>query len=220
MELTANPLLTATAPASPVVNPAVIAVATIKRAINYGNIAELRQENAEKAIAELKQDGMEIFGLTRGQFSLSDLLKATLIKTGPAELAISTWTAAHADVERMMNLLKNGLITDCKWLVDHTFVRRVPALTAQIRQQFGDDAIRVTKTHAKFATITNESWQVAIRSSMNLNQNPRLESFQIGHDPVLCKFLNNALADIWRRQERSLQDASSNQQTQWWKEYE
>jgi len=220
MELTANPLLRKSAPPPPVVDPAIIAVATVKRPINHGNIAELRKENAETAIAELKQDGMEIFGLTRGQFSLSDLLEATLIKTGPANLAISTWTAAHADVERMMNLLKNGLITNCKWLVDQTFVRRVPALAAQIRQKFGDDAIRVTKTHAKFATITNENWEIAIRSSMNLNQNPRLESFQIGHDPMLCKFLNNALADIWKRQERSLQDASSNQQSQWWKEYE
>lgn len=216
MNTTANPLLTNYAPPAPVADPAVITVATIKRPIKYGNIAELRQENATAAIAELTRDGMEIFGLTRGQFSLSDLLEAALIKTGPAALAISTWTTAHTDVERMMSLLKNGLITNCRWLVDQTFVRRVPALAAQIRQQFGDDAIRVTKTHAKFATITNENWQIAIRSSMNLNQNPQLESFQIGHDPLLCTFLNNALADIWQRQDRSLQDASSNQQSQWW----
>ena len=77
-------------------------------------------------------------------------------------------------------------------------------------------AVRVTKTHAKFATIVNNEWQVAIRSSMNLNQNPRLESFQVGHDPELCDFLSAALDDIWSRQDRRLQDASSTEQTAWW----
>lgn len=176
----------------------------------------LRRESAAEAVAHLERDGMELFGLTRGQFSLTDLLQAVLTRTGPAALSISTWTAAHADVETMMGLLSSGQITSCRWLVDQTFVRRVPALAAQIRRQFGDDCIRVTKTHAKFCTIVNQSWQVALRSSMNLNQNPRLESFQIGHDPELCAFLDAALDDIWQRQDRQLQDGSSSEQTAWW----
>ncbi len=176
----------------------------------------LKRETAAAAIDGLQRDGMELFGLTRGQFSLVDLLQAVLERTGPAELSISTWTASHTDVETMQELLSSGRITGCRWLVDQTFVRRVPALAAQIRRQFGDDAIRVTKTHAKFCTIINAEWQVAIRSSMNLNQNPRLESFQLGHDPELCKFLTAALDDIWRRQDRSLQDGSSSEQSRWW----
>ena len=215
MELTANPLLFDWAP--PVADPGVIQKATIKRPIAQRKRLEvLRQQSAAEAVADLERDGMELFGLTRGQFSLADLLVATLGKTGPAALSISTWTAAHADVERMMGLLESGQITGCRFLVDQTFVRRVPALAAQIRKLFGDDAIRVTKTHAKFATIVNNEWQVAIRSSMNLNQNPRLESFQLGHDPELCAFLSAALDDIWSRQDRRLQDASSTEQTAWW----
>jgi hypothetical protein len=175
-----------------------------------------KRESAGEAIEGLQRDGMELFGLTRGQFSLTDLLQAVLTKTGPAMLSISTWTASHADVETMQALLNSGQITGCRWLVDQTFVRRVPALAAQIRRQFGDDAIRVTKTHAKFCTIINAEWQVALRSSMNLNQNPRLESFQLGHDPELCAFLTAALDDIWRRQDRSLQDGSSSDQSRWW----
>ena len=178
--------------------------------------ALLKRESAAEAIDGLQRDGMELFGLTRGQFSLTDLLQAVLAKTGPAELSISTWTAASADVLTMQELLNSGRITGCRWLVDQTFVRRVPALAAQIRRQFGDDAIRVTKTHAKFCTVINAEWQVALRSSMNLNQNPRLESFQLGHDPELCKFLTAALDDIWRRQDRRLQDASSSEQSRWW----
>jgi hypothetical protein len=215
MELTANPLLFDWAP--PVADPGVIQKATIKRPIAQRKRLEMmRQQSAAEAVADLERDGMELFGLTRGQFSLADLLVATLDKTGPAALSISTWTAAATDIQRMMELLEGGQISSCRWLVDQTFVRRVPALAAQIRKLFGDDAIRVTKTHAKFATIVNNEWQVAIRSSMNLNQNPRLESFQVGHDPELCDFLSAALDDIWSRQDRRLQDASSTEQTAWW----
>lgn len=216
LHLPTNPLLNDSGP--PVVDPAVITLPTVLRPIARKSIALLRKENAATAVAALDRDGLELFGLTRGQFSLSDLLEAILVKTGPAELGISTWTAAHSDVERMMALLQSGKITACRWLVDHTFVRRCPALTQQIRNLFGDDAIRVTKTHAKFCTIVNSEWQVALRSSMNLNQNPRLESFQVGHDPELCTFLANALDDIWRRQDRRLQDGSSSAVTEWWNE--
>ncbi len=214
MDIAVNPLLFEAA--APVVNPAVIQVPTKWHPIRRKSTALLKRETAAKAIEGLQRDGMELFGLTRGQFSLTDLLQAVLAKTGPAELSISTWTAASADVLTMQELLNSGQITGCRWLVDQTFVRRVPALAAQIRRQFGDDAIRVTKTHAKFCTVINAEWQVAIRSSMNLNQNPRLESFQLGHDPELCAFLTAALDDIWRRQDRSLQDGSSSDQSRWW----
>ncbi len=214
MDIAPNPLLFEAA--APVVDPAVIQVPTRWHPIRRKSTAMLKRETAAAAIDGLQRDGMELFGLTRGQFSLVDLLQAVLERTGPAELSISTWTASHTDVETMQELLSSGRITGCRWLVDQTFVRRVPALAAQIRRQFGDDAIRVTKTHAKFCTIINAEWQVAIRSSMNLNQNPRLESFQLGHDPELCKFLTAALDDIWRRQDRSLQDGSSSEQSRWW----
>ncbi len=101
-------------------------------------------------------------------------------------------------------------------MVDVTFVRRVPQLVGQIRKDFGEDAIRVTKTHAKFATIANKSWKVAIRSSMNLNQNPRMESYEIGHDPQLCAWLERVLSDVWASQPRRLADASHGEQMQWW----
>jgi hypothetical protein len=210
-----NPLLRDSAP--PVVDPMAVSTPVLKRRIPANRIIsdQRRAQSAADAIAGLERDGTELIGLTRGQFSLSDLIEAILDKTGPANLSISTWTAAHSSVATMLQLLQSGRITSCRWLVDVTFVRRVPQLVAQIRKDFSDDAIRVTKTHAKFATIANESWQVAIRSSMNLNQNPRMESYEIGHDPELCAWLEQVLSDVWANQPRRLADASHSDQTQW-----
>jgi hypothetical protein len=213
-----NPLLRP--PPDPVADCCSVEPATIKRRIPAKRLIQdaRRLESAAVAVAHLDRDGTELVGLTRGQFSLSDLIAAILDRTGPAALGISTWTAAHADVSRMMDLLETGRIVKCRWLVDLTFVRRCPALAQQIRQQFGADAIRVTRTHAKFGTITNAEWQIALRSSMNLNQNPRLESFEVGHDPALCEFLNNALDQIWQRQPRHIADPETPLRavTRWW----
>ena len=211
----ANPLL-ASDP-DPVVDPAVIRQAVIKRPIPKREIMDLRRiQSATEAVAGLERDGMELFGLTKGQFSLTDMIEAILEKTGPADLSISTWTAANGDVTRMLELLNSGAIRSCRWLVDLTFMRRCPQLTAEIRAKFGADAIRVTKTHAKFCTITNNDWQIALRSSMNLNQNPRMESFQVGHDPVLCQFLSEVLDDVWKRQNKGIADLSSKEMAGWW----
>ena len=210
-----NPLLVASAP--PVVDPLVISTPVVRRKIPASRKIEdqRRAASAAAVVAQLERDGSELVGLTRGQFSLTELVEAVLAKTGPTELSVSTWTAASASVEAMLRLLQTGQITGCRWLVDVTFTRRVPALAAEIRRQFGNDAIRVTRTHAKFVTVVNQEWQVAIRSSMNLNQNPRMESYEMGHDPELCNWLVGVLDDVWAKQSRRMAEASHTDQTKW-----
>lgn len=210
-----NPLLVASAP--PVVDPLVISTPVMRRRIPASRVIEdqRRAAGAAAVVAQLERDGTELVGLTRGQYSLCDLVEAVLARTGPAQLGISTWTAASASVEAMLRLLQSGQITGCRWLVDLTFMRRCPQLTAEIRKQFGGDAIRVTRTHAKFVTVVNQEWQVAIRSSMNLNQNPRMESYEMGHDPELCNWLVGVMDDVWAKQSRRMADSSHTEQTQW-----
>lgn len=183
----------------------------------YRNIRDLRRkESAAEAVAGLDLDGREIFGLTKGQFSMIDLLDAVLTRTGPAAVAISTWTAANTDVSATLDMIASGRITRARWLVDLTFVRRCPQLAGRIREAFGADAIRVTRNHAKFAVLTNDRWRVVIRTSMNLNHNPRLEDFTVAHDPTLADFLLAALDDVWKTQKRTLADGHHSNLTTWW----
>ena len=183
----------------------------------YRDIRDLRRkQSATEAIAGLDLDGREIFGLTKGQFSLIDLIEATLDTIGPAALSISTWTAANTDVSTALSLVASGRITAARWLVDLTFVRRCPQLAARIREAFGADAVRVTKNHAKFSVLHNQTWKVVIRTSMNLNHNPRLEDFTIAHDPQLAAFLEQTLDDLWASQRRTLADGHHAALTDWW----
>lgn len=145
-------------------------------------------EVAADALGEIAHD-CEIFGLTMGQFSLVDIIDHCLKATGPADVVISTWTAAGADMDFALSLLANGAIKSLRFVVDFSFPRRKPQYCAALRERFGDSAIRVTKSHAKFVTIENADWALVIRSSMNLNENRRLESFEISDDRAMAGYL-------------------------------
>lgn len=57
------------------------------------NVSALAGESARSTIGKLRKR-CEMFGFTKGQFSLIDLLQAIVIQTGPADVLVSTWTAA------------------------------------------------------------------------------------------------------------------------------
>jgi len=88
----------------------VVSTPVLKRRIPANRVIsdQRRAASAAEAIALLERDGTELVGLTRGQFSLADLLVAVLDKTGPAALSISTWTAASTSVQSMLELLQAG----------------------------------------------------------------------------------------------------------------
>lgn len=163
--------------------------------------ATRRAFNGEGALAVLKSAdfgrGMECFGLNKGQFSAIDLLDAILHFTGPARVVIATWTAAHADVRRAEQFIRTGRAASMLWLVDRSFQTRQPAYCALLRETFGDDVIRVTSSHAKFMLIEAGEWRVVVQTSMNLNQNARLESFWVADDSALYEAYSGVVAECF-----------------------
>ena len=155
---------------------------------------EVRRSLAEPIAAAaigIITPGCEIYGLTKGAFSLVDVIVACLAQTGPADLVLSTWTAAGSDIDFAMKLLADGRVRSMRFIVDYSFQSRQPAYCAALRERFGDDSIRVTKNHCKFVLILNDVWNLAIRTSMNLNENRRLENFEISDDPALAGYLRD-----------------------------
>lgn len=145
-------------------------------------------ETAALAVGPILR-GCEIYGLSKGQFSLCDLLLHVLDATGPADVVISTWTAANADLAHCRVLLDDGRITRMRWVVDFSFPARQPAYCAQLRERFGDAAIAVCANHAKFLLVRAPGWDVVVRTSMNLNRNRRLESYEISESAEMAGFL-------------------------------
>ena len=152
--------------------------------------------NARTALADWGP-GLTTSVLTFGQFSLFDALLAVLDRTGPAHVDLATWTAGGADLERAAQQASDGRILSLRLVVDSSFPTRQPGYCATLVRLFGHDSIRTIRSHAKWAVIANDAWTVVIRTSMNLNNNPRLEWLEVTDDPELAAFLRTVTDDIF-----------------------
>ena len=136
--------------------------------------------NARDTIAGFGH-GMDVVGLTFGQFSLLDLIDAALEITGPADVTVSTWSAGFYDVEAAERFRDSGRLRSIRFILDSS-AKRGQASVGDIADMFGQESIRATRTHAKFALLINAEWSVLITTSMNLNLNPRCEQFEMTDD--------------------------------------
>lgn len=151
---------------------------------------------AAEAIGRIER-GSDTFILTFGQFSLIDALVAILDQTGPADVVISTWTAADAHLERSRDLLESAQIKSLRMIVDRSFETRQPDYCYHMRRLFGPECIRAIRTHAKFLLIRSATMDVVCRTSMNLNENPRLENIEVSEDRGLAEFFQRVTDDIF-----------------------
>lgn len=163
-----------------------------KRTVQRRAAREIRRAlsipRARDAIGPIKP-GVEVFGLTRGDFSLMDIIMHALEATGPADVVLSTWTTSGGEIEAAWKLCATEKIRTMRVLVDFSFLTRAKSYCEALRQRFGDECVRVTRNHAKFCLIYNDQWAVVIRSSMNLNENRRLEWFELSDDRAMCDYL-------------------------------
>lgn len=131
-------------------------------------------------------------GLTYGEFSLIDLIQATLDITGPSEVVIATWSSGFYDLEQAHGIKEDGRITKLRFVMDSDRMSNGQADPHHVVSIFGEESIVTARVHAKFVLIKNDAWNVIITSSMNLNKNLRVEQFEIVDDET--KF--NLFADF------------------------
>lgn len=164
-----------------------------------------RSGSARAALSGL-EPGCEVLLLTYGQFSLVDAIDALLDVTGPADVSITCWTAATFDIALTDRLCDAGRIRSVRWVVDRSFATRHPDYYRQLVARFGVDRVRTTRGHAKLVTIRNETWDLAIRTSMNLNENLRLETLEVSDDAALADFIDGWFDEVYETQEAGVLD--------------
>ena len=161
------------------------------------DIRVAKQSNAAEAIGTM-QKGQDVFILTYGQFSLIDAVVEVLGQIGPAHVIMSTWTAAHAHLSRSAELLASTEILSFRMIVDRSFKNRQPAYFNQMQELFGASCTRAIPTHAKFIVLQNNDWNIVIRTSMNLNENPRLENIEISDNADFADFFVKITDEVFK----------------------
>lgn len=148
-----------------------------------------------EAIGDLRP-GLRLCGMTRGQFGLLDIIKHLVGETGPAHVTLCAWRVSLDHMGEVDFLFKRRDIRSLTVLLDRSCGMKQAHFAARMVEAFGADSIICTRTHAKFVLIRNEAWNVCVRSSMNLNANPRFEQFDLDDDPALCDFFAAHVAEM------------------------
>jgi hypothetical protein len=149
-----------------------------------------------------------IMGLTRGEFSLIDLIRSVLKKTGKAHVITTTWSAGIKDVHQVDWMRDNDLISSFKLITDHSYANRQKKYAASIVDIFGIENIRTSEIHAKFTLIHNEDFNVCIRTSMNLNANKTCENFEIDEDKDVFDFYMNFIEHTFEDMPKGFTESS------------
>lgn len=84
-----------------------------------------------------------------------------------------------------------------RWIVDPSFESRQPKYVSTLIDLFGDNSIRSIPTHAKFILCYNDNFNIIIQTSMNLNQNKRLENFTIIENKEMVDFYKEFVNNIF-----------------------
>ena len=134
--------------------------------------------HAADAIGPITTD-TSLFLLTRGQFSMLDMVLHVLNELGTCDVSIWTWAIADYEVEAMTGLIVDKRITGARLIVDRSAENRNADILQTWRKRFGVETVRVCKNHAKVARVWNGTHRVLLRGSMNLNFNPRFEQADI-----------------------------------------
>lgn len=136
----------------------------------------------------------EIYGITKGDISLIDIIAHVMNDTNSRDVLLATWTAAAGSLQTFSDMLSAKAIRSIRMIVDPSFITRKPADCDLVFRLFGPDAIRCAPSHAKYAVLTGGRLPATIRTSMNLNPNRRIETFEISIDPAMADY-HLSLAD-------------------------
>lgn len=151
--------------------------------------------SARECVGQIEKD-MALFAVTRGQFSMLDIINVVIDQTGPCRVSVWTWAIADYEVECMESFMANRTITAGRLVIDRAAEVKNDAVIQKWRGVFGGESVKVCKNHAKIATVQNDDFRLLIRGSMNLNFNPRFEQFDItegGPDFDLIERIENEL---------------------------
>ncbi|MDR6196157.1 hypothetical protein [Siphonobacter sp. SORGH_AS_0500] len=142
-------------------------------------------------IAGLVDMGKAVSFYSDGRWSQHDLLTWLLKVTGPACVHIVSWAMTEQPVRQLLNLKNAGQITHLAGVFNPRVEHRNPNAYQLATTTF--DSLQFYESHSKLLIIENDTWALAVVSSQNFSNNPRLETGVIMGDRATAIFYRNLL---------------------------
>ena len=138
---------------------------------------------ASFAYPALKPDGLADLGIERGfvdhlstGWDYGDMIGAVTDRLGSKRITLATWTLGTVDMFKLKDKINDGSYDEVRFLLDRSFHTRHKKMCEEFRDLFGDDAIRIVNSHAKFVVFEGGSDTAVYSTSANCNRNKRIEN--------------------------------------------
>ncbi len=148
-----------------------------------------------KVIGELQQ-GKTTHFYSWGNFNLVRLIVYLMKQTGPVHAFMTSYSFSQKSIEQLKNRLEQQELLSFRVIIDNRVRSMSPKPFQMLMESFD---YRCTSIHAKVALLWNDDWKIAITTSQNATDNPKLERGTIFTDPEVFKFDLNVLEDEFKR---------------------
>lgn len=148
-----------------------------------------------KAIGKIEA-GKNTHYYSFGNFNLVRLIVYLLKQLGPSHVFMSSYSFSTKSIHQLNHLLKKKQLLSFRVLLDNRVRSISPKPFQMIAASFD---YRCTSVHAKTALIYNDTWQIAIVTSQNATDNPKMERGIIFTDPEIFQFDLQNLTNAFHR---------------------
>lgn len=128
------------------------------------------------------------------RLQLYDTIEFVLKHTGPAHIAISTFSTSEEFLRRLFRLRSHGQILSAVLLTDLKASKKTLNLYQFMHNVF--DRVHLADNHSKVVLIHNEHFAFSIITSQNQTRGNRWESAVISNTPSVYTALYNQFIDI------------------------
>ena len=130
--------------------------------------------------------GTSIHYVSKGDWSMHDLVMQLINKNSPAEVYLSTYAIRETPLRNLIIAQQKGLITSLNMLIDYRAKVRTPEVYQLAK--INANKIFLIAIHAKVCVIKSENSTISIVTSSNWTTNPKIEAGVVSTDKTIGNF--------------------------------
>ncbi len=120
------------------------------------------------------QPGKSTFFISKGDWSMHDMIMPLLNKYQPAELFVTTYAIREFSIRQLLTAIENKWLTKVTMVLDHRASIRTAEVYHLARSNFAK--IFLTAVHAKICVLKHPAGTLTVMASANWTSNPKIET--------------------------------------------
>ena len=138
------------------------------------------------ALLDAIQPGKSVHYVSKGDWSMHDLVMQLVCKNAPAVIYVSTYALRETPLRQLIIAQQKGLISSLNMLIDYRAKVRTPEVYQLAK--INANKIFLIAIHAKVCVIQSAEATISIVTSSNWTTNPKIEAGVVTMDKAIGDF--------------------------------